>query len=92
MYKKLLSLTILGIVFTLVFGFGSVAKAEFFDRTAPGVDRDLFAYHQGEVNQFGNDRAYSSAGGTDTDADFRANHFVPDSYGLSGSYADWMER
>ncbi len=92
MYKKLSSLFILGIVFALIFAFGSVARAQMFGYSAPGVDRDLSAYHQGDVNLFGNDKAYSSANGTDTDADFRANHFVPDSYGLSGSYSDFMER
>lgn len=92
MQKKLFSLSILGMIFALVFAFGSVARAGMFGGPAPGVDRDLAAYHQGEVNLFGNDKAYSSTRGTDMDADFRAYNFVPDTYGLSGSYIDSMER
>ncbi|MFZ2447238.1 MAG: hypothetical protein WAW37_12845 [Syntrophobacteraceae bacterium] len=50
------------------------------------VDRDLGEFRMNDVNQFGDDRAYSSARGTDMDADLGAFEFRPETYGLQGDY------
>ena len=52
-----------------------------------GVDCDLGEYHKNDVNQFGDDRAYSGFHDSDRDADFRAHNFVPETYGLMGDYS-----
>jgi hypothetical protein len=102
MNKKLASLSILGMALALAFVMGGypVANAAQGDtgsfmlagwsditRNQMRVDRDLGAFHKDDVNQFGDDRAYSGANGTDRDADFRAYNFVPETYGLMGDYS-----
>ncbi len=95
MNKKLFSLSVFAIALALVFSLGNfgIANAQqergdtFFSNMHPqNVDRDLGSFHKNDVNQFGDDRAYSSASGTDRDADFRAYNFVPNTYGLQGDY------
>jgi hypothetical protein len=98
MNKKLISLSILGIALALVFAFGNYQPAQaaggyfgwYTDRPATNLNRDLGAFHRNDVNQFGDDRAYSSMNGTDRDADFRAHNFVPNTYGLQGDY--WYDQ
>jgi hypothetical protein len=100
MNKRLASFSILGIAlaFAFVMGGGTVAHAAqggdyllvnwFSDlsKNQMRVDRDLGAFHKNDVNQFGDDRAYTGSNGTDRDADFRAYNFVPETYGLMGDY------
>jgi len=100
MNKKLASLSILGMALALAFVMGGYPVTHaaqddsgnfmlvnwFSDRNQMRVDRDLGAFHKDDVNQFGDDRAYSGPNGTDRDADFRAYNFVPDTYGLQGNY------
>jgi hypothetical protein len=55
------------------------------------VNRDLGAYTKDDTNQFGDDRAYnSSQRGNDRDADrqadYKASHWTPETYGLMGDY------
>jgi len=89
MNKKLLGISILGIVFAMVFTLGVGAANAF---SAPPVDRDLAEYHMGDINLWGNDKAYTSARGADRDADFRAYTFAPETYGLGGNVSDFNER
>jgi hypothetical protein len=54
---------------------------------AARVDRDLEASHQDDVDQYGGDGAYkATTGRTNKETDSRAHHWVPESYGLTGSY------
>lgn len=101
MNKKLTSLSILGMALALAFVMGGYPVSHaaqgstgnftpvnwFSDRNQMRVDRDLGAFHKDDVNQFGDDRAYSGLNGTDRDADFRAYNFVPETYGLMGDYS-----
>jgi len=51
------------------------------------VDRDFGALHKYDANQFGDDRAYTSArNGTDKDMDNWAHKWTPNTYGLGGDY------
>jgi len=75
-------LSIVAAVFVLTLAFGAVAQAQH-----SGVDRDLGALHRYDANQFGDDRAYTSAtSGTDRDADNYLHKWTPETYGLGGNY------
>jgi hypothetical protein len=51
------------------------------------VDRDLEANHEDDINRIGDDEAYNSAEHRNREADFRENHWSPNSYGLMGNYS-----
>ncbi len=56
-------------------------------RGAVRVDRDFGERHKWDTNQFGDDRAYTSArSGTSRDADKWVNKWHPETYGLQGDY------
>ncbi len=81
MSLKSAMLSIVAAVFVFTLAFGAVAQAQ------TRVDRDLGALHRYDANQFGDDRAYTSAtGGTDRDADNYLHKWNPETYGLSGNY------
>lgn len=92
MSKKLASLSIMTVAFALLlsvsgFSYAQSEHAGFYnEHGAMRVDRDLGAFHKNDSIQFGLDQAYTSARGTDRDADYRADHFVPNTYGLMGDY------
>jgi hypothetical protein len=82
MNKILKSLSILGVALALSYAFGMSAQAGQIS-----VERDLGSFTMSDVNQFGDDRAYSSpTKGTDRDADSQYFRWTPDSYGLKGTY------
>jgi hypothetical protein len=84
MNKKLFSLVVAAIAFAMVFTLGVRCNA--LAQQIP-VDRDLGAFHMWDINQYGDDRAYSSPKGTDRDADAPA-YFGPFLiHGLGGN--DW---
>lgn len=68
-------------VFAFIFAFGPFAQARQIN-----VARDTAANHMYAANQFGGDQAYSSAFGTNRDADQSLFHWSPMTYGLSGNY------
>ncbi len=84
MNKKLFSLAVAAIAFAMVFSLGMRGNA--LAQQVP-VDRDLGTFHMWDSNQFGDDRAYSSALGTDRDADAQAYIGPPMIHGLGGN--DW---
>jgi hypothetical protein len=95
MSKRLIGLSILGVVFAFVFAFGASAQAQQMEKKGSWfssdnqmrVDRDFGEFYRHDANRFGDDRAYTStSGGTDRDADFRLFNWVPDTYGLGGDY------
>ena len=85
MSKILISLSIFGMVLAMAYAFGTPARAA--DSDQMNVSRDFGSFTMSDVNQFGDDRAYSSAtGGSDRDADIQLFKWTPDTYGLRGSY------
>jgi hypothetical protein len=100
MNKKFTSLSILGMALALAFVMGGypvthAAQGDtgnlmlvnwYSSSNQMSVDRDLGTFHKGDVNQFGDDRAYTGPNGADRDADFRAHNFAPNTYGLMGDY------
>ncbi len=82
MNKKLFGLAIFVIAFAMVFGLG--LRGNSIAQQMP-VDRDLGTYHMWDTNIFGDDRAYSSARGTDRDADAQAYIGPPMIHGLGGT-------
>jgi hypothetical protein len=103
MNMKLMSFSILGMALAFAFVMGAYSAANAADggigyympvnwfsdlsKNQMSVDRDLGAFHKNDVNQFGDDRAYTGPNGSDRDADFRAYNFVPETYGLMGNYS-----
>ena len=88
MSKGSISLSIFGIVIVLAFVLGvNTAQAGIFgDRQPVPVDRDLGAFQMHDVNQYGVDTAYNTAGQPDRDADARESLFQFQTYGLQGDY------
>jgi len=81
MNRILIGLSLLGVVFALLFVFGTSAQA---DQT--NVGRDLGIFTMGDANYFGDDQALNSATGGDRDADSRSLKWTPDTYGIKGTY------
>lgn len=81
MSKKLMKLSILGMVFAFIFAFSSLAQARQIN-----VARDTAAGHSYSTNYFGGDQAYSSVFGTNRDADQMLSQWTPQTYGLMGNY------
>jgi hypothetical protein len=79
----------------------NAAKGDDLEPTAPAplsgygavrVDRDFGAFGMDDVNQFGDDRAYNPSNGrTNREADYQANHWIPETYGLSGDYGYYSD-
>jgi hypothetical protein len=68
-------------VFVFTLAFGAIAQAQ------TRVDRDFGALHKHDANQFGDDRAYTSASsGIDRDMDNLQRKWTPNTYGLGGDY------
>lgn len=83
--NKVFNLTIFAVAFALVFGFGAF-------NGAMAAKSDNFNYdYPGQANLIGVDEADNSLG-NHRDRDRGVPGFSFDSYGLSGSYADHMER
>jgi hypothetical protein len=82
MNRKLFALAVAAIAFAMVFTLGVRGNPQ--AQQIP-VDRDFGAFHMWDTDQFGDDRAYSSARGTDGDADFGA-HGPPI---ITGHSNDW---
>ncbi len=75
-------LSIVAAVFVFTLAFGAIAQAQ-----QTRVDRDYGFRHKDDTNQFGDDRALTSARrGSDKDADNYLNKWVPETYGLGGNY------
>ena len=84
MSKILVSLSLFGMVLALMGAFATPAPAA---GDQMNVSRDLGAFHMTDINRFGDDQAYSSAKGTDRDADTQLFIWTPDTYGLKGTYS-----
>ncbi len=106
MSKKMFTSLILVLAFAMVFPFGVYTASAMgpgyqrnidrdsasFHNTPRGVDRDLGILQdfQSTGSMFGLDRAYSSAGRAEYDADHAAYNFEPETYGLMGNF--WINQ
>jgi len=81
MKTKRMRLAVSAFAFASLFAFGTLVQAQ-----QTGANRDLGIFHKSDTNQSCGDRASNAAGGSERDADYRINHWTPNTYGLSGDY------